>query len=333
MDAVRHVPDLSVLPGPERRPHLARDLTVQLGDAVRRGRKPKRERRQPEAVHSLGPAEREERVVGEPRACREVAGVPQYELVPEHLIARRDRGVRGEDRRPPHLFERALGLLAGGDELASPLDREERGVALVDVKDGWRDAERLERAHPADTEQELLPDPVLPVAAVERVGEQADLEQIERHGADVVAPDGGVDGLVGQLDVDRDRLAHKARGLGVDRLVVLGLAAHVAQALREVAAAVEEADADERQSEIRCRLEVIAGEHPQAARVDRQLRADGELHAEVGDEEVAVGAAVRVRPPGVVECGVERGQSRAWRLGRTRGSYRKGPVARASGRS
>ena len=49
MDAVRDVADRRLLPGPERRPHLARDLAVQVGDAVRVGGEAQREGRQPEA--------------------------------------------------------------------------------------------------------------------------------------------------------------------------------------------------------------------------------------------------------------------------------------------
>ena len=96
-------------------------------------------------------------------------------------------------------------------------------MALVDVEDGRLEPECREGAHAADAEQQLLADPVLAVAAVEGVGEQVDVEQVERHRADVVAPHRGRDGLARQVDLDRDRLAHEAGGLGVDRLVDLGL--------------------------------------------------------------------------------------------------------------
>ncbi len=67
-------------------------------------------------------------------------------------------------------------------------------------------------------------------------------------------------------------------------------------ALREVAAPVEEADADERHAELGRRLQMVAGEDAEAARIDRQASLEAELHAEVGDEHIAV-AAVCLLPP------------------------------------
>ncbi len=181
-------------------------------------------------------------------------------------------------------------------------------MPLVDVKDGRLEPECREGAHAADAEQQLLADPVLAVAAVEGVGEQVDVEQVERHRADVAAPHRGRDGLARQVDFDGDRLAHEAGGLGVDPLVDLGLPSLVAQPLHEVPAAVEETDADERHAEIRRRLQVVAGQHAEPARVDRQARVDSELHAEVGDEQLAARVRLRAGPPGVGAWGVGGGQ-------------------------
>ena len=58
--------------------------------------------------------------------------------------------------------------------------------------------------------------------------------------------------------------------LRVDRLVVLRLPPGRVDALPEVAAAVEQADADERDAELGRGLEVVAGEDAEAAGVDRQ---------------------------------------------------------------
>src|SRR6185503_17387698 len=84
--------------------------------------------------------------------------------------------------------------------------------------------------------------------------------------------------------------------LGVELLVPLGLPSFVGDALHEVPAAVEQADRDERYAELRGRLQVVAGEDTEAARVDREAGVDAELHAEVGDEDVAV-VCMRLRPP------------------------------------
>ena len=194
---------------------------------------------------------------------------------------------------------------------AQPLEREEGGVALVDVEDGRHDAERGQGARPADAEHELLPEPVLAVAPVERVGDapgalrvalDVGVEEQERHAGRLGPPDLCAHGLAGQVDGDRDRraarvaLERQAALLGIDLDVALLLAVAV-DGLAEVAHPVEQADGDEREAEVGGRLEVVSGEDAEPARVDGQLLADAELHAEVGDVEAGL-AAVVARPPG-----------------------------------
>ena len=173
-------------------------------------------------------------------------------------------------------------------------------MALVDVEHGRLETERGERAHTADPEEQLLADPVLAVARVEGVREQVDVEQVERDGRrrpghDVVAPHVGRHRLAGQLHLDRDRFALQSERLGIDRRIGLGLPAVGGEPLGEVPAAIEEPDPDEGQSELRGGLQMVAGEDAEAARVDRQVHVDAELHAEVGDEDVVPG--VRACPP------------------------------------
>ena len=70
------------------------------------------------------------------------------------------------------------------------------------------------------------------------------------------------------------------------RGIPLELAVALVEPLPEVAAAVVEADADERDAELGGRLEMVAGEDAEAARVDRQALVEPELGREVRDEEV-----------------------------------------------
>ena len=58
--------------------------------------------------------------------------------------------------------------------------------------------------------------------------------------------------------------------------------------LVEVALRIHEADADERHAEVARFLAVIAGEHAEAAGVDRQRLVQRELGGEVGDRPVGV---------------------------------------------
>ncbi len=299
--AVRDVTDRRLLAGPERRPHLARHLAVQIRDAVRVRGQPERERRHPEAGLVAETSELEQRLPVEAGGLGQLADVAHDEVLVELLVTGRDGRVRREDRRPAHMLEGVCRLHPLRRELAQPFDLQEGRVALVQVEDVRLDPERRERADTADAEQELLADPVLAVAAVERVREPLHLEQVERHRTDVLSPDGCLDRLVRELDRHRHRLTHQADRVRVDPLVVLGLPAVRVDLLPEVAAAVEQSDSHERDAELGCGLQMVAGEDPEAARVDRQPLVQPELHAEVRDEEVLV--ATGALPPADGVCG------------------------------
>jgi hypothetical protein len=71
--------------------------------------------------------------------------------------------------------------------------------------------------------------------------------------------------------------------VGVQPGIVLVLPPVRGQRLPEVAGAVVQANADQRQPEIGGRFEVVAGEDAQAAGIDRQHLGHAELHREVAD--------------------------------------------------
>ena len=185
------------------------------------------------------------------------------------------------------------------DEAAHALDAEEARVALVHVEHGGLDAAGRERLDAADAEQDLLPQAVLAVAAVEAVGDRA----LGR----------GVGGHVGVEQQQRARgRRRRARGRRAAwrpaaarticsgspssaRTGVIGSSAGSSstnsscwaprggEQLPEVAVAVEEADADDRDAEVAGGLEVVAGQDAEPARVLRQRLAEAELGREVGD--------------------------------------------------
>ena len=89
-------------------------------------------------------------------------------------------------------------LDAALDEIANALQHDERGVPFVEVEDAGLDAERPQRAHAADAEDDFLLDARLAVAAVQpgrqlaiprRVLLEIGVEQIQLHAADAHAPD------------------------------------------------------------------------------------------------------------------------------------------------
>jgi hypothetical protein len=172
-------------------------------------------------------------------------------------------------------------------------------VALVHVHDARIDAQRAQRGHPAGAEHGVLRQARVRVAVVQARGDpardpvvlgQLGVEQEERHTADVDPPDlrGHVE--LADRDRDADRRALVAFGdqggrgaLRVGGHPELLLPAGLVDALAEVAAAVHEADGDERQREVRGLLEDVAGQRAEAAGVDRQRAVHAVLGAEVRD--------------------------------------------------
>ena len=114
--------------------------------------------------------------------------------------------------------------------------------------------------------------------------------------------------------------------VGVEHRVALLLPAVGRDRLREVAGLVEEADAEERHAEVGGRLEVVAGEDAEAARVLRQGRGDAELRREVRDRARRIGAE-RLEP---ARLGEVLAQARAARARPTRRSRRRPRARRAA---
>ncbi len=177
-------------------------------------------------------------------------------------------------------------------------------MALVHVEDvGCRPAldggERPHGAHAADPGQQLLLHPVFLVTAVKPIGDvtqvvlvlrDVGVQQQQRDPPDLGHPYPGA-----QLPGLRQRQLHQDRragGIGeqaqrqalrVQRWVVLPLPAIGRQGLPEVPRAVVQADGDQRQTEVRRRLQMVAGQDAQATGVVRQHLGDTELHREVRD--------------------------------------------------
>ncbi len=223
----------------------------------------------------------------------------------ERVVAGGDRRVRREHRRPPHLLQRVVEAPAALAQVADALQHDERGVAFVEVVDRRLMTDRLEHADAADAEDDLLLDARLAVAAVEprrqlaiprRVFFEVRVEQIQLHAADAHAPHRHEHGAIAERHRGDRRLAVGSHGrldrrfMPVQLLVDLLLPPVGRQPLMEVALRIHEADADQRHAEVAGLLAVIAGEHAEAAGIDRQRLVQRELGREVGD-----GLAVQVR--------------------------------------
>ena len=233
----------------------------------------------------------------------------------EAVVAGRHRRVRREDDlrgdAPQRLATRRC--LRSSMRWRTSSSGGERAVAFVQVSDAGRDAERRERAHAADAEQQLLADADALVAAVEPRGQLAifglvafdvRVEQQQRVAADGELPDARERCVPVRVSIatvtgspSLQRRPHRQRAV-VDVDVVLVLPALAIEPLPEVALVVIEADADQRHAEVRRALDVVAGEDAEAARVDRQRLVEAELGGEVGDRPRPEHAGV-ARAPGV----------------------------------
>ena len=215
------------------------------------------------------------------------------------------RGVGGEHGAGPHDRQRGVEVQSRvGDQLTDAFGAEEPGVPLVHVEHLGRGqpldgGESANRPHPADAGQDLLLDAVFLVAAVQPVGDAAQvvlvfrdvgIQQQQRNPADLRDPDPRPQPRgVRQRQLDQHRITGgvgeqpQRQPLRVQRRIGLVLPAVSGQRLPEVPGAVVQADRDQRHAQIGRGLQVVAGQDPQAAGVIGQHLGDAELHREVRD--------------------------------------------------
>ena len=237
-----------------------------------------------------------------PRRCR-VAERLQELLRRVALVAGLERRVRGEDDVLANALERLVERHPRRDVLRDALERSQRRMALVEVQDVRPDVECLEHAGAAEAEQAVLREADVRVAVIGARRRPA------RHR--VVLRQLGVEHSRETLptwhapDLERD-LAAEDRHPQLQRLAVLAvderhrqlvrvvvepvllLRAGQVEALNEVAAAVEDPDADHLQAAVARLLEHVARKHAEPARVAGQRGVHAELGREVGDGPVVL---------------------------------------------
>ena len=267
MGAVRDVVDRDVLDGTvgeHRLPHPTRHLAVEPADAVSLPAEANRERSHPgrlALVVGARAAERDELRAADAEPRRQVVVGVEDLVRPVGLVPGRHRGVRREDEPLPDRVERLVERASAGHVLCGQFERGERRVALVQVVDGRFDPQRLERSDRTDPEQRVLREADRPVSLVEARGRpaahgivlgQLRVDQVERHPADLDAPD--VEMRLAAENVHREPQrppvgAVHPRHRQAARIVldpVLLLAPVQVEPLAEVATPVEEADGDKR---------------------------------------------------------------------------------------
>jgi len=189
-------------------------------------------------------------------------------------------------------------------------------------------AERGQQTDAADAQNHLLPQPHALVPAVQlrrqlavgqRVVRNVGVEQQQGRPTDLRAPGTDTHTIAVERDVHHhplplsvDRRAQRQR-LALHVAVAFSLPALRIEPLAEIAEAVEDPDADQRHAEIGGSLDVIAGQRPQSAGVNRQRLVQSELGGEVGDRSraqhtahgVSPGAAIAQVFLELVECQID----------------------------
>src|SRR5262245_582748 len=129
------------------------------------------------------------------------------------------------------------------------------------------------------TAVQMASDPAVVLAILREVG----IEQVQRHLADLGAPHACVDGAAWERYGDSDGRAvwpqhgQQRRMVVVEPVVRFALVAGVIDDLTEIPVAIQQTDGNQWQTEVTCSLQMIAGQHTQATRVDGQRLSDGEL--------------------------------------------------------
>ncbi len=262
-------------------------------------------------------AHADELVPADAKARWITAHVLAEQALVEIVVAGRHRRVYGVERRGAHELKGLVECHASVYVVDQALQVAERGVTLVAMVQLLLDAELLQHQHATHAEQDLLLQAVLPVATVEAVGDGlvklrvhvvVGVEEIELDTADVDHPHEGVNLVVHVRHVHDHLVAvlveHALDRQGVEVLgVVFGylLTIH-AQALREVAITIEEADSTHVHVAVGSLFHVVAGEHAEATGVDLQHLVETILHAEVSHgRTAAVGLHVHV----LAEIGID----------------------------
>ena len=301
-------------------PHAAGRLGVQLRHAVAVLRQLQRQHGHAEGFLPIGfilAAKREQFVAAEAKSIGVVAEEPHEEARLESIVALRDGRVRREDGGLTDVGTGFVKRDATVDKAADALQSAERGVPFVEVIHRRLDAELVQCDEAAEPEEHFLPDAIHLIATVEvmrelpiggLVGGQVGVEQVQIRAADGHLPDLGLH--LGVADRNRDGLLcirDRDRAEVVARVEDTHLAVEL-DLLPVVAVSPEHADAHQRHTEVGGRTQVVAGEHAQAAGVQRERFVQPVLHAEVRDQHVLRRPRGLTPEPGLgPEVGAESG--------------------------
>src|ERR1039458_2633611 len=182
------------------------------------------------------------------------------------------------------------------DAIANAFESEERAMALVHVPTGRLDAQRLQRAHTTDTDDDFLADAHLAATDIKLARNRAvgrvilvriGVQQKHRHATYLRQPDAREHVAVREIDANREVAAILSeqwldgQARKIIRRIEMLLPPVGLNLLLEVTMLVKRADADKRDPEVARGLAVIAGKHAEAAGINAQAFVKAEFGREI----------------------------------------------------
>ena len=302
MHAVGDVPDRNFVfgtTGIEAGPHGAGNFPVQGGHGIGPPREFQPQHRHAEllvVIAGILPSERHEAVVGKTENIAQRPQMLLHQAGSKAVMAGGHRSVGGKTnfaRHAGHRLVKAQALLL--HTAADGFEHRKAAVPFVQMQDAGSDAHGFQGAKSSHAEQQFLADTDAAVAAVQPGSEFAvfgsvafdvGVEKQQVAAPNFHAPDFGADGAAAGLDFDRNRRAVGPDGGFHRQLADIGLnvffhlPAILIEPLAEVSLAIKQTDANQRNTQVGCALDVIAGQDTETPGIFR----DGNVQPEFGGE-------------------------------------------------
>ena len=214
----------------------------------------------------------------------------------EVVVASGHGCVYGIKAAAAHEFESLAEVQAALYVVSQTLKVGKCGVAFIAVIDIHLNAQLLQRQDTTDTEQIFLLHTVLPVAAIESVGDTlvklgvhliVSIEEIECHASYVHLPYEGMHGESSEGHINYYLLAlaveHALDGHTVEvlRLILCNLLSVHREGLSKVAITIEETDGSHINVGVRSLLHIVARQNTKTTGIDLDVVVHTILHAEV----------------------------------------------------